>query len=70
MSLKWDQKNVASTWLLEARKETILHIPPPSGPKQMWEFLGMARFCCLWILGFAELAAPLYPLTKNNGPFK
>lgn len=33
------------------------------------EFLGTARFCRLWILGFATLAAPLYPLTKEKGEF-
>nr|XP_034365496.1 uncharacterized protein LOC117713397 [Arvicanthis niloticus] len=30
------------------------------------EFLGTARFCRLWIPGFVELAAPLYPLTKQG----
>lgn len=30
----------------------------------------MAGFCRLWIIGFAELAAPLYPLTKCNEPSK
>lgn len=57
-------------WLLEARRETTLHTPPLSGPRQLPEFLGTARFCYLWIPGFAELAVPLYPLTKRNGPFK
>lgn len=53
--------------MLERRP--ILHIPPPQSPKQVWEFLGTARFCQLWIPGFAELAGPLYPLTKNGQPF-
>ena len=48
----------------DARKETVLHIPPPETPKQVREFLGTAGFCRLWIPGFAEMAAPLYPLTK------
>lgn len=30
----------------------------------------MAKFCHLRISGFAELAAPLYLLTKSNEPFK
>lgn len=47
----------------------MLYIPPPSSPKQMWEFLGIAGFCHLWITGFAELTAPLYWLTNCNGPF-
>lgn len=51
-------------WLPDARKETVLHIPPPKTPKQVREFLGMEGFCRLWIPGFAEMAAPLYPLTK------
>jgi hypothetical protein len=37
-----------------------------AGPTQVQEFLGTAGFCCLWIVVFAELAAPLYPLTKSN----
>jgi hypothetical protein len=50
----------------EARKETVFHIPLPTNQKQVREFLGMAGFYCLWIPGFAEMAAPLYPLTKNK----
>lgn len=56
-------------WLSNARKETILHIPPLEGPKQIQEFLGIAEFCQLWIPGFTELASLLYPLTKNEQPF-
>jgi hypothetical protein len=44
--------------------------PSHSGPKQMGEFLGITRFCCLWIPVFVELTAPLYPLTKSNVHFK
>ena len=36
---------------------------------QVREFLGTAGFCRLWIPGFATLAAPLYPLTKEKGEF-
>ncbi|KAM4878018.1 uncharacterized protein RHO17_007356 [Thomomys bottae] len=53
-------------WLTEARKQAIMNIPAPKGPKQMREFLGTAGFCWLWIPGFAEMAAPLYPLTKTG----
>ena len=35
----------------------------------MTAFLGTAGFCRLWIPGFAEMAAPLYPLTQQNTPF-
>ncbi|KAL6038581.1 hypothetical protein STEG23_023240, partial [Scotinomys teguina] len=34
------------------------------------EFLGTAGYCRLWIPSFAELAAPLYPLTKPGIPFQ
>ncbi|XP_036056240.1 uncharacterized protein LOC118591902, partial [Onychomys torridus] len=57
-------------WLTEARKEAIVSIPPPKGPRQVREFLGTAGYCRLWIPGFAELAAPLYPLTKPGIMFR
>ena len=44
-------------------------IPTPTTPRQVHEFLGTAGFCRLWIPGFATLAAPLYPLTKEQVPF-
>ena len=56
-------------WLTEARKQAILNIPVPKGPRQLREFLGTAGYCRLWIPGFAELAAPLYPLTKQGTLF-
>ncbi|XP_077894559.1 protein NYNRIN-like isoform X1 [Ictidomys tridecemlineatus] len=56
-------------WLTVARKETISNIPTPQSPKQLREFLGTAGFCRLWIPGFAEIAAPLYPLTKPGTSF-
>ncbi|XP_036031513.1 LOW QUALITY PROTEIN: uncharacterized protein LOC118574701, partial [Onychomys torridus] len=57
-------------WLTEARKEAIVSIPPSKGPRQVREFLGTAGYCRLWIPGFAELAAPLYPLTKPGIMFR
>lgn len=56
-------------WLTEARKKTVMLIPTPTTPRQVREFLGTAGFCRLWIPGFATLAAPLYPLTKEKVPF-
>lgn len=56
-------------WLTEARKRTVTQIPVPSTPRQVREFLGTAGFCRLWIPGFATMAAPLYPLTKEKAPF-
>ena len=35
----------------------------------MRAFLGTAGICRLWIPGFAEMAASLYPLNKQNTPF-
>ncbi|XP_035308764.1 uncharacterized protein LOC113832398 [Cricetulus griseus] len=48
----------------------ILDIPTPQNPRQLREFLGTAGFCRLWIPGFAEMAAPLYPLTRPGVAFK
>ncbi|XP_017654804.1 uncharacterized protein LOC108491078 [Nannospalax galili] len=56
-------------WLTSARQETILGIPAPRDHRQVREFLGTAGFCRLWIPGFAEMAPPLYLLTKTDGPF-
>ncbi|KAK1346142.1 hypothetical protein QTO34_008611 [Cnephaeus nilssonii] len=57
-------------WLTEARKQTVTQIPVPRSPRQVREFLGTAGFCRLWIPGFATLAAPLYPLTRESAPFE
>lgn len=35
--------------------------------RQIHEFLGAVGYCCLWILGFAEIAQPLYEATKGLG---
>ena len=56
-------------WLTEARKQAVSLIPPLKNPRQMRAFLVTVGFCRLWIPGFAEMAAPLYPLTKQNTPF-
>ncbi|XP_045852807.1 protein NYNRIN-like [Meles meles] len=56
-------------WLTAARKETISGIPAPQNHRQLQEFLGTAGFCRLWIPGFEEIAASLYPLTKQDTPF-
>ena len=56
-------------WLSEERKRAITHIPIPTNPRQVREFLGTASYCRLWIPGFATLVAPLYPLTKGTPSF-
>jgi hypothetical protein len=53
----------------DARKQTVMQIPTPTTPRQVRKFLGTAGFCRLWVPGFATLAAPLYPLTKEKGEF-
>lgn len=57
-------------WLTPARKQAIMSIPTPANPRQLREFLGTAGFCRLWIPGYAEMAAPLYPLTKQGTLFQ
>lgn len=54
-------------WLTETRKRTVTQIP--TSPRQLRGFLGTAGFYRLWILGFATLADPLYPLTKEGKTF-
>jgi hypothetical protein len=62
----WDGKR----WLTEARKRTVTQILALATPRQVREFLGTAGFCRLWIPGFATLAAPLHPQTKESGEFR
>lgn len=57
-------------WLTQARKETVMGLAVPQNPRQLREFLGTAGFCRLWIPGFAEMAAPLYPLTRPGTLFQ
>jgi hypothetical protein len=56
-------------WLTNAMKETILRLPVPTSAQEVREFLGMADYCRLWILGYAELAKPLYEATKDKVPW-
>jgi hypothetical protein len=56
-------------WLTEARKETVLKIPTPTTRRAVREFLGSAGFCRLWVPNFAELAQPLYEVTRESEPF-
>ena len=57
-------------WLTDARKETVLRIPQPQTVHQVREFLGSAGFCRLWIPGFAEMARPLYEVTRHQQKFE
>ncbi|XP_027708064.1 uncharacterized protein LOC114035876 [Vombatus ursinus] len=46
--------------LSRGRVAAILGMPAPRDRRGLREFLGMAGYCRLWILGFAEVAKPLY----------
>ncbi|KAF6288374.1 hypothetical protein mRhiFer1_009109 [Rhinolophus ferrumequinum] len=56
-------------WLTEAMKETILRLPVPTSAREVCEFLGTTGYCRLWILGYAEIAKPLYEATKDKVPW-
>lgn len=40
-------------------------IPQPKSTREVREFLGSVGYCHLWILGFAEIAQPLYAASKE-----
>ncbi|XP_014401619.1 PREDICTED: uncharacterized protein LOC102245440 [Myotis brandtii] len=54
--------------LSHSRIQAILSIPTPKTKRQVREFLGAVGYCRLWILGFAEIAKPLYAATGGKGP--
>jgi hypothetical protein len=56
-------------WLMNAMKETILRLPVPTSAREVCEFLGTAGYSRLWILGYAELAKPLFETTKDKTPW-
>jgi hypothetical protein len=45
--------------------KTILGYPLPQTLHQLWAFWGVTGFCPIWILGYADLARPLYWLLKE-----
>ncbi|KAL0624421.1 LOW QUALITY PROTEIN: Gag-Pol polyprotein, partial [Plecturocebus cupreus] len=48
--------------------QAVLQIPTPTTKCQVQEFLGVVKYCRLWILGFAKIAKPLYACTGGNQP--
>ena len=46
----------------QSRKEVILRIPQPRTRRQAQEFLDATGFCRIWILGYSQMAPPLYAL--------
>lgn len=63
------QEEEGKQWLSEDRKKTMFHIPPLTSLRKVREFLGTAGFYKLLIPGVAELAALLYPTTREKHPF-
>jgi ribonuclease HI len=56
-------------WLTNAMKETILRLPVPTSAREVHEFLETAGYCRLWILGYVELAKPLFKAIKDKAPW-
>jgi hypothetical protein len=56
-------------WLSTVRKETVINFPTYQSPRQVRELLRSAGFCRLWIPGLAEIAKPLYEVTKEAKNF-
>ncbi|KAK1346881.1 hypothetical protein QTO34_000741 [Cnephaeus nilssonii] len=48
------------------RKQAVYAIPVLCTWRQIWEFLGAAGFCQIWISGFSDLANPLYEALKGE----
>jgi hypothetical protein len=46
------------------QKQAVCSIPTLTTRRQICEFLGVARFCWVWIPNFSLLAKPLYEATK------
>ncbi|CAJ0595735.1 unnamed protein product [Cylicocyclus nassatus] len=49
--------------------QALKNLPVPSSPKEVKRFIGMANFFRKFIQNFAEIAAPLYELTKDKVKF-
>ena len=49
------------------RKQTISSIPLSNTKKEVCEFLGAAGICQIWIVGFSEIAKPLFNTTTGSG---
>lgn len=61
--------NIKECWTLSnSRVQAILSILTPKMKQQVREFLGAVGYCRLWILGFAEMAKPLYSATGVKNP--
>ena len=52
--------------LRHERKQAICSIAWLNTKQEVREFLGAARFCRTWILGFSEIAKPLFKATARS----
>lgn len=51
------------------RREAICQIPEPASKWELRAFLGMARWCHLWIIHFGLIARLLYDAVRGTGEF-
>jgi hypothetical protein len=49
----------------EERINSILMFPLPKTLKQLRAFWGVTGYCRIWILGYEDLARPLYQILKE-----
>ncbi|XP_032125752.1 uncharacterized protein LOC116543905 [Sapajus apella] len=54
--------------LAPSRMQAVLQIPTPTTKLEVREFLRAVGYCKLWVLGFAEIAKPLYACTEGIQP--
>lgn len=56
----------------QERKEVIFSLTPPKTRRQIRGFLGMARFCHIWIHNYGQIARPLCEKLKgkDDDPFE
>jgi hypothetical protein len=50
----------------EDRIRPILTFPLPKTVKQLRAFLGVTGYCRIWIVGYADIARPLYQILKET----
>ena len=49
-----------------SRVKPVLNHPLPMTLRQLKGFLGIKGYCCIWVLGYGELALPLYQLITET----
>ena len=53
-------------WRMLSRVKPVLNHPLPMTLRQLRGFLGIKGYCCIWVLGYGELAWPLYQLITET----